>query len=482
MLSLEEYCSYDGLGLAGLVEEGKVSPAELIDAAARAIERVNPQLNAVLQVLVERATAEVAEAPPSGPFCGVPFLLKELMCHAAHVPINMGSRLAEGVSMPHETELMARFRRAGLVTVGTTQTPELGYNPTTEPLLYGPVRNPWNPEHSAGGSSGGSGAAVAAGIAPLAHANDGGGSIRIPAACNGLVGLKPSRDRVPTGPDFADPLCGFAVEFAVTRSVRDAAVLLDAVAGPDVGAPSAIAPPKRPFGDEVGAGVERLRVAWSSRGYSEGVVDPACQEAVRKTVSALEGMGHELVEALPPLEWESFQRHNHTIWTAYVAHTVEGLERVTKRKASLENLEAVTWSCYQDGKRVSACDLLAALDYLNQVSRQTGTFFENHDVLLTPTMAREPARLGEYDQNDPEISAWEWTDRLFRYIDFTPICNVTGQPAISLPMHKSPTGLPIGVQFAGRSGEEATLLRLASELEMADLFNGGRPAIHAAGS
>jgi amidase len=232
MISLNDYSSYDGLGLAALVARKEVTAKELLDAALTGVAKVNPQLNAVLQTLPEMAASEIASRPPSGPFAGVPFVIKELVLHAKGVRVDSGCRLAQGVIPDADTELMARFRRAGLVLMGTTQTPELGYNPTTETVLFGPVHNPWDLGRSAGGSSGGSGAAVAAGIVPVAHANDGGGSIRIPAACNGLVGLKPTRDRTPTGPDYADPLCGLAIEFAVTRTVRDAAALLDAVAGP----------------------------------------------------------------------------------------------------------------------------------------------------------------------------------------------------------------------------------------------------------
>jgi len=247
MISLKEYSSYDATGLADLVARKQVKPEELTAAALEAISKTNPKLNAVLQTLPEQARSEISAGLPQGPFTGVPSVIKELVLHAKGVRSDSGSRMAQGIVFDEDTELMARFRRAGLVLIGTTQTPELGYNPTTETVAFGPVHNPWNLNHSAGGSSGGSGAAVAAGIVPMAHANDGGGSIRIPASCNGLVGLKPTRDRIPTGPDYADPLCGLAIEFAVTRSVRDAAILLDAVAGPDVGAPSMCVAPSRPY-------------------------------------------------------------------------------------------------------------------------------------------------------------------------------------------------------------------------------------------
>jgi amidase len=247
MISLDDYTDHDGLGLAELVATKQVTARELFETAIAAIERINPQINAVCRTLPGDAEKAMSAGLPSGPFTGVPFLTKELVPHAAGVRCDAGSRLAEGLISPIDSELMARFRRAGFVHAGTTQSPELGYCPTTENKLFGPVRNPWDPSRSAGGSSGGAGAAVAAGIVPIAHASDGGGSIRIPASCNGLVGLKPSRDRIPSGPMASDPLCGLAVEFVEARSVRDVAAVLDAVVGADVGAPGIGPRPPQPF-------------------------------------------------------------------------------------------------------------------------------------------------------------------------------------------------------------------------------------------
>ena len=474
MISLKDYANADATQLAAWVRARELSAAELEDAARRAIEAVNPQINAVLQNLSGQ------RANPDGPFAGVPFLLKELVCHAAGVRCDMGSRLAQGYVPATDTELMARFRHAGLGLLGTTQTPELGYNPTTETVLFGPVRNPWNPEHSAGGSSGGSGAAVAAGVVPVAHANDGGGSIRIPAACNGVVGLKPSRDRVPLGPDLGDALFGLACEFVVTRSVRDAAALLDCVAGPDVGPPSLIPDPSRPFADEVGAPPDRLRIAFTSLSPAGVPVDPECARGVQRTAALLESLGHEVVEASPfaLLHWEEFLDHTHVIWTSFNAFMADGAAETMEREASPETLEAVTWACVQDGRGRSAAEVIRALDYNNKISRQVGAFFEDFDVALSPTIAREPAPLGEIDQNAP-ITAREWTEQVFGYVPFTPLFNTTGQPAISLPLHQAPSGLPVGMQLAGRLGDESTLLRLASQLEEALPWRDRKPPIHA---
>ncbi len=325
MLSLQDYTSHDGLGLADLVARKEVKPEELLEAALSAVEKVNPKINAVLQTLPDQARAAIRQGLPQGPFQGVPFLIKELVLHAKNVRCDMGSRLAQGMMPPEDTELMARFRRAGLLLAGTTQTPELGYNPTTETVLFGPVHNPWDLGRSAGGSSGGSGAAVAAGIVPIAHANDGGGSIRIPASCDGLVGLKPTRDRTPTGPDYSDPLCGLAIEFVVTRSVRDAAALLDAVAGPDVGAPSHPVPPARPWREAIGAKVKPMRIAWTVTPASGQRVDPECEKAVHETVRTLKELGHTVFEDAPRYDWDTFLKNVHVIWT--------GVHRALRRRS-----------------------------------------------------------------------------------------------------------------------------------------------------
>ena len=480
MLSLSEYARYDGLGLAELVARNEVSAEELVATAVQAIEKLNPQLNAVLQVLADQARAEIQAGLPHGPFSGVPFLIKELVLHAKGVRLDMGSRLAQGYVAPEDSELMARFRRAGFVLTGTTQTPELGYNPTTETVLFGPVHNPWKAGHSAGGSSGGSAASVAAGIVPVAHANDGGGSIRIPASCNGLVGLKPSRDRVPTGPDFSDPLCGLACEFVVSRSVRDSATLLDIVAGADAGAPGLPVPPARPYREEAGAAPGTLRIAWTTTPASGEKVDPECEQAVHDTVRLLEDLGHTVHEGRPEYDWEEFLANVHVIWAAYNTMAVEDLAAQMGRSPSPDTLEAVTLAVWEDGKKYSAVDLLKSMDHGGRLSRIVGRFFEDVDVFVTPTIATPPAPHGEVNQNRAGMTAMEWTRQVFSYVPFTPLFNTTGQPAISLPLHWSADGLPVGVQFVGRFGDEAGLLRLAAQLEEAKPWADKRPPVHVA--
>lgn len=479
MISLKDYASHDGLGLAELVARKEVKPEELLDAALAAVEKVNPKLNGVLQVLPDQARAEIRKGLPQAPFAGVPFLIKELVLHAKGVRCDEGSRLAQGYTPSEDTELMARFRRAGLVLTGTTQTPELGYNPTTETVAFGPVHNPWNQGHSAGGSSGGSGAAVASGIVPIAHGNDGGGSIRIPASCNGLVGLKPTRDRTPTGPDYSDPLCGLAIEFALTRTVRDAAALLDCVAGADVGAPSHPVPPARPYREEVGANPGKLRIAWTATPASGEKIDPECEKAVHETVKLLQDLGHTLIEDRPKFDWDEFLEKVHVIWAVFGALSADAVAKETGRKPGPDNLEAVTWACYQDGKRYSALDLLDSMAHGNVLSRKVGSFMQGYDLFVTPTIARPPAPLGELNQNRPGMSAKEWTRQVFTYCPFTPLFNSTGNPAMSLPLAWSASGLPIGVQFVGRFGDESTLFRIASQLEEARPWANRKPPLHA---
>jgi amidase len=481
MLNSEEYAARDGLGLAALVASREVAADELLQTALAGIERVNPKINAVCRTLPDGGAA-IKQGLPNGSFIGVPFLTKELIPHAKGVRCDAGSRLAEGLVAPYDSSLMARFRQAGFVHMGGTQTPELGYSPTTENKLFGPVRNPWNLAHSAGGSSGGAAASVAAGIVPIAHASDGGGSIRIPASCNGLVGLKPSRDRVPSGPDMADPLCGLAVEFAVARSVRDVAALLDAVSGADPGAPGLPVPPPQPFLGLMATPPGRLRIAWTARTTDGSAVHPECAAAVEQTVQMLESMGHIVVEDAPRFDWETYLKLTHIIWTAFTVSFADALSGMTGRKPGPDTLEAVTLACYEDGKRYSAMDLINAMAYGNVVARRVGQFFEGIDVLVSPTAARPPVQLGEIDQDRAGLSALDWTRQVFSYCPFTLLFNTTGQPAISLPLHWTADGLPVGVQFAARLGEEATLLQLAGQLESAQPWIGRRPPVHVAAS
>lgn len=462
-MKAHEYIEHDGLGLAHLVASKEVTPQELAALAKAQNDRLNPGINAVLQWL----EPQISEEHRNGDFFGVPFLIKEIILHAANVSFSNGSALTQGTVWAHDTELMTRFRRAGLCLTGTTQTPEYGYNPTTEPRLFGPVHNPYKRGYSAGGSSGGAAAAVASGIVPVAHANDAGGSIRIPASCCGLVGLKPTRHRIPTGPDAGEILSGFGAEFAVTRSVRDAAALLDSVAGPDAGAPGVPVPPSRSFADSARTPPRRLKIAWTTHSSTGSAIAPECVQAVHETVQVLNDLGHETIEAEPAYDWDMFVRALHIHWSSCIAYLVDLAESATGRRASADTLEAVTLAAWMEGRMMKASDLYWAIDVNNKISRTFGQFFNDYDVLLTPTLAQVPAPHGVYNQNRGGISAMEWARQVFEYIPFTAQFNMTGQPAISLPICWTESGLPIGVHFGGRFGDEATLLSLAGELESA---------------
>ncbi len=475
---MSEFAGYDGLGLAGLVKGGDVTPTELKDASLEAIERLNPKLNCIVTVLADQAEREIRAGLPQGPFQGVPFVVKELILHAAGVPMHMGSRLAHGLVLPHDTELMARFRKAGLVTLATTTTPEFGFNANTEPVLHGSTRNPWNTQRSPGGSSGGSAASVAAGIVPLGHANDGGGSIRIPAACCGLVGLKPTRGRIPTGPDYGELLNGIAIEFAVTRSVRDAAALLDAVAGPDPGCYGWAEPPKKPFLTQASTAPGKLRIAWMDRPLTGVPVDPECVDALHETVKLCVSLGHEATEAAPRIDVEAHGLATLRIWGANLANMMDTVAELMHRAPSPENLETASWACYQYGRAVTAPELLKALDLFTGVSRAVGAFFRDYDVLVSPTAAHPAWPLGKLNQNAPGLTAEAWAEQVFTLSPFTHLFNTTGQPAISLPLAWTRDGLPIGIQFVGRFADEGTLLNLAGQLEQARPWKDKRPPVH----
>jgi amidase len=480
-MQLHEYAQYDGVGLAELLRRKEVKSSELVGLALSAIEKINPEINAVIGLIIDNAGQVNEENLPRGPFQGVPFLIKDLVVHAAGIPSDSGSRLLENVVLDYDTELMARFKKAGLVTIGRTNTPEFGLNVTTEPVLHGPSKNPWDTSRSTGGSSGGSAAAVAARIVPWAHANDGGGSIRIPASSCGLVGLKPTRSRVSLGPDFGEAVLGFAVEHVVTRTVRDSAAMLDAIQGPAVGDPYIIAPPARAYLDEVSSPPGSLRIAFTTTGWNGAKSDPVCVQAVEDTARLLESLGHTVVEAAPQVDFDALLAACVPAWTGWVASAVEGARQLLGRNPSADNLEATSWACYQHGlNEVSGLDVLNALTVFNQVNRGVGAFMQDYDVLLCPTLHAPPVELGFYDANDSSLDAKGWIDKLFHgFALFTGLFNTTGQPAISLPLQESGTGLPIGIHFAARFGDEATLLRLAGQLEQAKPWIDRKPSVSA---
>lgn len=476
----DQYSKYDGLGLAELVRKKEVSPQELADSAIDAIERLNPDINCVPQILPDEAASTIKAGIPQGPFSGVPFLVKEFGMHFKGMKTSAGSKLAAGVKFDTDTELMTRCKNAGFVTVGTSTTPEMAFNANTEATIYGPTRNPWNLNHSVGGSSGGAGAAVASGMVPIAHANDGGGSIRIPAACNGLVGMKPTRGRVPTGPDGGLFLWGLAIEFAVTRSVRDSAALLDAVSAVDDGYFYTATPPKRGFLSATMSAPNKLRI---------GVIDhlPGCPKIAREnrnrlndTRQLLEDLGHECDTVRLNYDAEAFNKSTVNLWAATLGYYMEAFSGMTKRKISSKTVEAVTLKVYRYAKKLGAIDMEWSMGIQNQVSRHVGDIMRDYDVLLTPGLSRDVAKLGELDQNAKNLDALSWWEHIItKYSSFTAVFNTTGQPAMMLPLWQSKAGLPLAMQFVGRLGDEETLYSLATQLEQAQPWSDRVPPNYA---
>jgi amidase len=478
----DELAWLDATAQAELVRARKASPRELVDAAIERCGRVNPRLNAVIAPLFEKARAQ-AGSPElgEGPFRGVPFLLKDLTLQTRGDPYRAGAHFLRelGWVSDHDTHLATKLRAAGFVFLGKTNVPELGPLPTTEPAAFGATRNPWNPDCSPGGSSGGSAAAVAAGIAPAAHANDGGGSIRIPASACGLVGLKPTRGRTSLGPDKGEDWAGAIVEHVVTRSVRDSAAILDAVCGPMPGDPYFAPPPARPFRDEVGAPGARLRVGLLTKSpHPEVTTHAECVRAAGEAARALESLGHRVEEAHPAaLEDPGLFEHAGRITLASVARDLEAWGERIGRPLRPGDVEPYTWTLGEIGREISAQQYLESVERIHAISRRAAEWWSAWDLLLTPTLPEPPPRLGSF--RAPQGNPFFPGQRAVAFCSFTMPFNFTGQPAISLPLHWSGEGLPIGVQLVAAYAREDLLLRVSSELEEARPWRDRRPPVRA---
>ena len=478
-MPFKEYAQFDGLGLAELVAKRDVTPAELVEAAIARIEKHNPSLNAVIYKMYEqgRQTAERLASPAASPgtFQGVPFLLKDILGDYEGVPTTQGCKFMTGLPAHRDHTLVARYKAAGLVVLGKTNAPECGILPTTEPTLYGPARNPWNLEHSTGGSSGGSAAAVAAGIVPLAHANDGGGSIRIPAACCGLVGLKPTRGRNPLGPDIGDMASGIIAEHVVSRTVRDTAAALDSTHGPELGDPYCAPPVTRPFLEEARTAPGRLRIAFSTKSMTGLPLHPECVAAVESTAKLLADLGHIVEEGAPDIDYNMLSSAFLAVFTSAHAANIEGYAFLNGRVPVESDFEGLTWGIYEQGKQIPATQYHISVAMLQMASRQIARWHQTYDCWLTTTLGTPPIKNGVIDrsQRDPLVGLGQVLD----YVPFTPIQNGTGQPAISLPLHWTADGLPVGLMFTGRFGEEGLLLRLAGQLEHARPWNDRHPGV-----
>ncbi|MFJ3876762.1 amidase [Streptomyces sp. NPDC090077] len=477
-MELHEYTQYDAVGLARLVARGEVTAAELADAARAAMAAVNPQLNAV----VESWPAEDEPVPGSSPLAGVPFLIKDLAVSMRGRRVELGSRLAAGNTARQDSFLMRRFRRAGLVTLGRTATPEFAFSTTTEPLLYGAARNPWDPARTPGGSSGGAAAAVASGITPLAHATDAAGSIRVPAAATGLFGLKPTRGRVSLGPDADEVFNGLAVHGGLSRTVRDSAALLDLIQGPETGDPYYPERPRRPYGEEVTRDPGRLRIGLLTAPWSGRAVEPPVTAAALAAARLLESLGHHVDATTVDLgvDWEEFVLANARLWTANLVKWIDDLAGATGRPVDGSTVEPEMLAAYDWGLKVSGAEFVHALDVRNRVARSVGAHFEAQDLLLTPALPELPVLLGTYGRGAEGADGRGWVEHLFHRSPFTAPFNVAGTPAMSVPLASDPaTGLPVGVQFAAGHGREDTLFRLAAQLERAAPWADRRPAVWA---
>ncbi|MFC4116388.1 amidase [Nonomuraea zeae] len=469
-MDLHEYAKYDAVGLRDLIASGAVSATEVEDAARRALAEADPKVNGLALPVFTPALAHAAD----GPFSGVPFLIKDHGPVAEGVPFFLGSRALPGIVTHHDTDLMTRFRAAGLVTLGLTTAPEMSLSFATESLKYGVTRNPWDPARGVGGSSGGAAALVAAGAVPVAHASDGAGSIRVPASCCGLVGLKPSRGRVTSGPDMGEPMLGMAYEFALTRTVRDAAHLLDAVHGPGVGDKYSAPPPGGRYADDAGTEPGRLRVAVTTESWAGTKVDEQVAAWATRAGHVLEQAGHAVRAATPAVDWEA-------VTQAWVAEgvAISSTLLLAPRQPDPAAMEAVSRRFLETANEWTALDLLSALNAQNRVTRSVGAFFTEYDLLVTPTLGHLPAPHGTLRYDDPEHTLASWLHSLTEYGPFTTLFNVTGQPAISLPLGQSEDGLPIGVQIVAPYGREDLLFQVAAHLEQAMPWKDRTPPVFA---
>jgi amidase len=474
-LTYSEYADLDGLGLAALIQSGAISATDALETALAAIERLNPALNAVTLAMRAEAEAAIAAGLPDGPYRGVPFLLKDLAPTAAGVATSAGSRFFKGVVRPYDSELVRRWRRAGLVMAGKTNTPECGSSGSTEPVATGATHNPWALGHTPGGSSGGSAAAVAAGIVPVAHASDGGGSIRGPASCCGLVGLKPTRGRNSMAPDAGEAWQGFVAEHVVSRSVRDTAALLDATAGYCPGDPNVAPLPARPFLAELGIPAGRLRIGVALHRAAETPFHADAAAAVAAAARLLAELGHEVEEVSPDYDAPLLLEALMTFFAAGVGHAIEEHAAATAQAPSADLIERNNLWLWEKSKSIGCTDYLRAIAKLNTVCRQFARFFATHDVWLTPTMAEPPPPLGYLYADVDDVA--EFFRRLWRFNPLNSVYNATGNPAISLPLHWNAAGLPIGVMLGAGFGAEAVLFRLAAQLEDAAPWRGRHPPV-----
>ena len=476
-MAIAGYADLDATDLARLIAEGELSELEVLEEAIERAERVNPQLNALVYPWYDHAREQAAGGLPEGPLHGVPFLLKDLGTAYAGQMMSSGSRIYADDVAGHDHAMTARYKAAGLSIFGRSTSPEFGLTATTESLLHGKTRNPWNLEHTSGGSSGGASALVAAGVLPIANASDGGGSIRIPASCTGLFGLKPTRGRTPMGPDVGEGWAGMSTIHAVSKSVRDSALLLDCTAGPDVGAPYFAPPPERPWSDEAGRDPGRLRVGVVRAAFNEVEVHPDCLAAVEHAADLCRQLDLEVEDAALEIP-EQLRSSSVDIIRAATRVMVEDRAAALGREPNPEDVEPLTWRMIQ-ADRSSGADYLRATRAVHATGRIVAGWFAEYDVMLTPTMAHPPMEIGRLALDREDYM--EQGRDILQAVGFTATFNAAGNPAASVPLYWNAAGLPIGTQFAARYGDEATLIRLAGALEQLQPWAGRRPPLHSDG-
>ena len=475
MSAITDYEKRDALDLAGLIAKKQVRAAEVLEEAIARAEKLNPKLNAITIPLYDHARKAARDGLPDGPFSGVPFLLKDLGALLTGTRTSGSGKLWADYVADHDSTIVARYRAAGLNTFGKSASPEMGLAPSTEPAMFGPCHNPWELGHSSGGSSGGAAAAVAARILPMAHATDGGGSIRVPASACGLFGLKPTRARNPSGPDVGEGWGGQSVGHCVSISVRDSAALLDATHGPDIGDPYYAPPPAGKFLDEVGRAPGKLRIALNLKPWNGVPVDAECRQGAEEAAKLCASLGHSVEEARPEIDYEAFGFATRCLIAANVLASLQTRAKAIGKELHSSDVEPMTWSFAERGFKFSAADYARSVSIIHAAGRVVARFFTRYDVMLTPTMAAPPQPLGILSLSTKDADAYLFA--VLRSIAFTNLFNAAGNPAASVPLHWSKGGLPIGIQFVGRFGDEATLLRLSSQLEQAKPWRDKRPGL-----
>ncbi len=470
-----EYQQYDALGLAQLIAKKQITPLELLNAVRTRAEAVQQKCNALSQQFFDKAEAQIKQGLPAGPFHGVPFVLKDLGHQMAGTPTTSACRLYQDAAYDFDSTLVERFKKAGLVIFGKSTTPEMGFAVSTESRMYGRTRNPWNTERVAGGSSGGASVLVAARAIPMAHATDGGGSIRIPASCCGIFGLKPSRGRVPFGPTAVEGWNGMSIGHAVTISVRDSAAMLDAIAGPETGSPYWAPPPQRPYLKEVGVDPGKLRVAMILDLPTP--LDPECRKAVTDTAKLCESLGHQVEEVKLPVDLPALNPARTTVIYVSLARVLEDRAKALGREVQESDLEPITWSSYQRARQIPGVTYSRAINDCQMAGLALAKFQQKYDLILGPTLAKPPIPLGLCDLSRKDAAAY--TADTTNFANWLWLFNVTGQPAVSVPLHWTPDGLPVGVMFAARFGDEATLFRLSAQLEKARPWEKKQPPMNA---